>query len=328
MTIMLSVIMLLLSTTFSEARPGMKSGGGAGFTGPGSYSRNGQCLIVVVQSRDIKLYQDAVEGFEQTSGCAIGEIITLSDYASNVDVVAKIRQLDVDGVLTLGYDALVKVKGLKDMPVFSTMISQVPNGMETAKNLSAVSMTLNPDRQILMIKRTLPQTRRVAVIYDPVASGALVDQLRAAAAAYSITLITKSVKSPSEVAGALNELKGKMDILLIVPDTNIVNRNTVQEMMEFSKRNSIPVVGCSEKYIEIGAVAGFTISPVTLGNETGEIAKAVFAKKTTETRQVKYLQGSQMAVNEKAAEKMGIAVRIDDPIKKSHIDTSMIRLMR
>lgn len=272
------------------------------------------CEIVVVQSSEITPFQQAFEGFEEASGCTIKEVISIQSGSS--DLSARVRRLNPDGVLALGLDALSRIQYVKDIPIFYTMAANLPKSMQTAENISGVSMIVTPDRQIESIRQLLPKARRVGVIYDPSATGQFVQDLLKAGRGRAIEVVAIKARNLQEVARALGELKGRIDVLLMPPDLTVVTPHTVEAMMLFSFQNSVPVISFSEKYVSMGALASIMMVPADLGIQTGELARAYFIKKAEHMPAKQYARKSFLIINTRIANKFGLPLS-SEIMKKS-----------
>jgi putative ABC transport system substrate-binding protein len=262
------------------------------------------CEIVVVQSSEIKPFQQALDAFEETSGCIIKEVIFVQSSSS--DLSARVRRLNPDGVLALGLDALSRIQYVKDIPIFYTMAANLPLTMQAAENVSGVSMIIAPDRQIESIRRLLPQARRVGVLYDPSSTGQFVQDLIKAARAKSIEVVAVKTRSAQEVARLLDQFKDRIDVLLMPPDLTVVTPQTVEAMMLFSFQNLVPVISFSEKFVSMGALSSIMMVPADIGVQTGELVRAYFTQKGAGLRVREYARKSFLIVNPKIAKKFKI----------------------
>jgi putative tryptophan/tyrosine transport system substrate-binding protein len=270
--------------------------------------------VVVVQSSDIRPFRDAIEGFEETCGCVIKDIITLSP--DSPDVAMQAINLRPDGLLALGQEALARLQSIRSVPVFYTVVSSPPQSLHSANNISGVNMLVSPERQAEAILQILPNARRIGLVYDPAHTGAFVDKLLRGLRAQSVTVIAKKVSSSAEAPRMLEEMKGKVDALLLLPDVTVTTPEMVSLMLLFSFRNSVPVIAFSEKYVRMGALAAITVSPRDLGAQTGELAKAQLNDRSGSGKVVTYARKNIVIINMKIANKMGIKIR-DSVLRKS-----------
>ncbi len=270
--------------------------------------------VVVVQGADIKPFDDAVEGFESACDCTISEVI-IAD-GSRSDIAGRVRRLHPDAVLALGVDALVKLQSIRDIPIFYTMTAGARHPLQELNNFSGVSMFITPERQITSIMEVFPRAKRIGIIYDPRHTASLVERTIQYARSHSIEIVAREVHSAREVPVVLDSLNGRIDVLLMLPDTTVVTPETVNSMLIFSFRNGVPLFTFSEKYVEMGAVAALTVSPSDLGAQIGEIARKFMKDRARSAPVRTYARKHVLTINLKVAKKLGIFIP-DEIVRRS-----------
>jgi putative ABC transport system substrate-binding protein len=274
--------------------------------------------VVVVQSSDIRPFSDAIEGFEESCDCVIKDIITVSP--GGLDVAAQIHRLKPDSVLALGLDSLTRLHPVRSIPIFYTMVTSPPQSMQVSANVSGVSMIVTPERLIESMLQLLPKAKRWGVIYDPANTGMFVERLIQNVRHHSIEVIARKTKNPREVPQILEELKGKVEVLLMLPDITVTTPETVNTMLIFSFRNMVPLISFSEKYVSMGAFAAVTVSTRDLGVQTGEMVRQYFSGGSGQRQGKIYARKNLMIINMKIARKLGIAIRDAVLIKSKRVE--------
>jgi len=262
--------------------------------------------IVVVQSADIRPFDETRDGFESTCGCTIADVIVIG--SDRADVAGTIRRMNPDGVLAIGLDALARVQTIRDIPLFYTMTAGIGHPFQELKNLSGVSMFISPERQLQAIKEMFPDAKRIGLIYDPRHTDALLERAVQYANAHSIEIIAKKADTTRAVLPLLEELKGKIDVFIMLPDVTVTNRETIDSMLLFSFRNRVPIFTFSEKYVEMGALAALIVNPFDLGAQTGEIVRKRLEGRSQGGSTRTYARQQVLLINPKIAQKLGIAI--------------------
>jgi putative tryptophan/tyrosine transport system substrate-binding protein len=271
--------------------------------------------IVVVQGADIKPFDDALEGFESSCECTIIEVLTTG--SETYDIAGRVRRLHPDAVLALGMDALAKVQSIRDIPVFYTMTAGVRHPFQELSNFSGVSMFITPERQIDAIKELFPNAKRIGIVYDAHNTASIVERSVQYAKSNSIEIVPRQAGSARDIPSILDGLKGKIDVLLMLPDTTVTTRETVDAMLLFSFRNRVPIFTFSEKYVEMGAAAALTVIPRDIGVQTGEIARKLMRDRTEDGGPVRtYARKQILLINTRITTKLGITIA-DEILKKS-----------
>jgi len=104
-------------------------------------------------------------------------------------------------------------------------------------------------------------------------------------------------------------MQDSIDALWIVPDETTLSQAVVQQMLLFSYRKRIPLLGLSDRHAQMGAVFALSFaSGEDIGRQAAELAQSVLAggKATgvpyTNARKV------SLSVNLKAAQKLGLEI--------------------
>jgi putative ABC transport system substrate-binding protein len=279
----------------------------------GQVCQAGPREVVVVQSADIRPFDEAREGFESACGCDIKEVFVSAGRSGIAGDVARLRP---DAVVAIGMDALTALQSVRNVPVFYTMAAGTRPVSQELHNFSGVSMFIPPERQLDMIRELFPKAKRIGLIFDARNTAPLVDRIIHHGQANNMEIVFRRAETAGDVPRLLEALQGKIDVFLMLPDVTVVTPKTVDLLMLFSFRNRIPVFTFSEKYLDVGAVAALVVSPRDLGAQTGEIARERL-KHTSAAAPVRaFARKHILMVNATVAKKLGIVIR-DEILKKS-----------
>ncbi len=257
--------------------------------------------VIVIKDAEIRPYRDAIQGFKGACGCTVKEL-ELSDD----NLLAKVETAHPNAVFALGTRAFRKALAIKNVPVIYTMVMPSETTALSADNVSGVSMDISPETYLTSMIRLFPAVKRIGVLSDPEHTGPYVEKAAAVARTRGITLIVKTIRNPQHVPAVLNELRDKVDILWMLPDSTLVNSETIDYLMLFSFQNNMPVFSFAKKYVERGAVAALTIDPYDMGIQAGELARILSQGGTGPLRA--YARNPRLIVNMKVAEKIGLRI--------------------
>jgi putative ABC transport system substrate-binding protein len=113
---------------------------------------------------------------------------------------------------------------------------------------------------------------KIGVLYDPNNLTKFVRQAADAARPLGLELVTREVRAPREVPGALLRLRGEIDAFWMLPDPSVVSPETMEFFVLFSGENRIPLVTFSRKYVDMGALLALEVDPFDMGMQAGEMA--------------------------------------------------------
>lgn len=99
----------------------------------------------------------------------------------------------------------------------------------------------------------------------------------------------------------------------MLPDSTLLNSESVEYLMLFSFQNKVPVFSFSKQLVDRGAVAALSINPYDLGVQAGNIARLLSQGRKGPLRV--YAEKPHLSVNRKVAAKIG--VRIGNDINKT-----------
>jgi len=262
--------------------------------------------IVSVQSIRIQPYEKAINGFESVCHARIKRLV-LSEM-KDVDVVDKINEITPSIVLAIGPEALKKVRPIQDIPVIYFMVLNPLSLLSGEKNVHGIGMTLPPETQLRALRDAMPGARTIGLLYNPDKTGLLAEKTKAAARQLGLQLVAEEVYNSRNVPSFIQEMKGKIDVFMMLPDVTVVTPETVEFMLLFSLENKIPIVTFSEKYVEMGALMSIGIDAFDIGAQAGEIAEKILSGKRVMNGGQIEARKAVISINLKAAKKLGIAI--------------------
>jgi len=268
--------------------------------------------VAVLLSSDADEYKEALRGFKETAG---HQVVAVYDMEADPDQGKKLlgdieRKVKPDLIFAVGTWALQAVAGRTDIPIVYAMVLNPPSLVGAAvKNVTGASMNVPVEQSLRVLKQLGSHVKRIGVIYNKTRTGYLVKEAEAVAREEGLQLVTREVASPKEVLPALESLQDGIDALWIVPDETILAQAVVQQMLLFSYRRKIPVLGLSDRHAQMGALLSLSFaSSEDIGRQAGEAAKAVLGGKPPGQIPYTTARKTNLVVNLKAAQKLGVEV--------------------
>lgn len=146
-----------------------------------------------------------------------------------------------------------------------------------SRSLSAVYLDQPAARQMALIRLVLPKADTVAMLVGA-ESATSESALISAAKRHGMQPATARVSGPDDLYPALQRLlDGGVDALLAVPDTQIFNAGTVQNILRTAIRSRVPLFAFSPAYVRAGALAAVHATPQQAGRQAGLVARDVLA---------------------------------------------------
>ncbi len=207
----------------------------------------------------------------------------------------------------------------KDIPV---LISAVTDPVEAGivesmdkpgTNVSGTSDYLPVEKQLDLMKKLLPNVKKIGVIYNTseVNSEVQVNELKSIATGYEI--VTMGITSTNEVSNAINSLVKKIDVLYVPTDNLVVSSLPI--IVKSTLQEKIPVIASEEGSVENGALATAGINYYKLGYDTGNMAVDVLKGAEISSMPIKISEETDIFINEETLEKLDIpAPSIEDII--------------
>jgi putative ABC transport system substrate-binding protein len=237
---------------------------------------------------------------------------------SESELLSIIHKQKPDLIYTIGMDAFLTAKKIKDKPIVYSMVSNPQSMLSNEDHITGVSMNIAAKDQLSEFLKIHPKAKKIGLIYDPGETLYLYRDVQAAAYLLGITLIARDVHSPTEVPSAIRELKNKIDAFYMLPDMTVISHESIKYLMTFSLENSIPIITFSDNYVKQGALMSLNIDAFDIGRQAGEMAKSILGGKD-----VRYIQRATprraiLSINLRVAQRLGIHIS-ENILQKSEI---------
>jgi ABC-type uncharacterized transport system substrate-binding protein len=171
------------------------------------------------------------------------------------------------------------------------------------RNAGAIVLEQPFSRQFRLVRSAFPKATKVGVVVGRKNAG-LLDDLQTAAEAENLTLVDAVAESEDALVATIGQVLKEADLLLAVPDAEVLNRNTVPSVLMTTYRYRDPVVGYSKALSRAGALVSLYSSPEQIGRQAGEVAaRTLNGGKLSGMQWPRYFS---VSVNEHVARSLGI----------------------
>ncbi|MRR57214.1 MAG: ABC transporter substrate-binding protein [Deltaproteobacteria bacterium] len=229
--------------------------------------------VLVVQNYQAKPYGEVLRGFKSVCNAHTSELLVSEMDGETLS--REIRRRAPDLILALGMDALRKVRKIREIPVVYCMVLDAETVLGDEKNITGVSMTIPPDKQLAALVKVLPNLKRIGLVYNPRKTGRIVERMRDAAERRGIRLTALKAESARELPGRLAALPAGLDAYWMLPDSTFTTPEAVESTILFSINNKLPIYTFSEKYLRMGAFMSLDLDTFDLGRQAGQMAEKV-----------------------------------------------------
>ena len=269
--------------------------------------------VAVLMSAKVSDYDEALRGFKETTS---HQIVAVYDMGGDLDrgrkQLAEIEStIKPDLIFAVGSWALQVVIGRTSaVPVVYAMVLNPPSVIGAdMKNVTGASMNVPVEQPIRLFKQLGPQIKRIGIIFNPAKTGYLVGRAQRVAREEGLELVTREIGSIKEAIGALDSFQGGIDALWIVPDETILSNAVVQQMLLYSYRQRIPLLGLSDRHAQMGALFSLSFaSGEDIGRQAGELAQTILTGRAAGDVPFTNARKVYLTVNLKTAQKLGLDI--------------------
>lgn len=160
-------------------------------------------------------------------------------------------------------------------------------------------------RQLDLVRLALPQVRRIGALFGPESKTQSVT-LEERTRARGLKLISAEVQAHEPVFQGLKKILDEADLLLALPDPQIYNSSSIQNILLASYRARVPMLAFSPAYVRAGALLAVYSTPAQISSQTAVMARGALQGKALPLPQ--YPQDFTVGVNEHVARSLGLTL--------------------
>jgi len=243
------------------------------YTGP-CYGAGPKITIVI--SSNIRPYKEALDGFKKALDLAV-ECYDLKNPELVKYVLTKEHQ---DFVVAIGPEASRIVHDFSPLPPEKKLYLMVldPEELLGEDKVCGVDLRIPPDRELKKIHERLKGPLNLGIFYCPEENQEMVSLFSSRARAFGINVTGIPVESPKAVPKAFKDNLGRINTILFIPDSVVIQEALVRYLIKRSVLMGIAVIGYNHFFIENGAVMSLTIQYDKVGEEGARLLKDMILK--------------------------------------------------
>jgi ABC-type uncharacterized transport system substrate-binding protein len=216
-------------------------------------------------------------------------------------------------VLALGVEAATELaRSEMRIPVLSVFVPSQSfelivrtNPRKAASPFSAIYLNQNLGRQLDLIQLALPQRPHIGVMLGN-HSSSQVPLLDEEMRRRSLSLTQTQIDPNEPMFAKLQTLLETSQVLLALPDPQVFNSGTLQNILLSALRAGVPMVSFSPAYVKAGALMAIYSTPTQVGQQAAQLARAVLQGK--ELPPAQYPRDFSIDVNASLARSMDLNV--------------------
>ncbi|QNP48848.1 ABC transporter substrate-binding protein [Diaphorobacter aerolatus] len=209
------------------------------------------------------------------------------------------------------------VSATKDVPVVFSAVTDpvaaklVKNWEPSKTNVTGVSDLLKLEPQIELIKKVVPNAKKVGMVYNPgeANSVVVVKQLKELLTKNGMTLVEASAPRSVDVGTAARSLVGKVDVIYTNTDNNVVS--AYESLVKVGQDAKLPLIASDTDSVKRGAIAALGVNYKDLGMQTGAIVVRLLKGEKPGAIKPEVSNKTELYVNPGAAEKQGVKLTED-----------------
>jgi putative ABC transport system substrate-binding protein len=209
------------------------------------------------------------------------------------------------------------VAATRDIPVIFTAVTDpvgaklIADPKKPGGNVTGMSDLSPLAKHLDLIARITPNAKRIGVIYNPgeANSVTLVGLVKEHAPAHGMTIVEAAAPRSNDVLAAARSLVGKVDAIYVPTDNTVVS--ALEGVIKTGIESKIPVYAGDTDSVPRGAIAALGFNYYDVGRQTGAIVARVLKGEKPGDIAVQGVEKTELAVNPKSAEAMGVTIPAD-----------------
>ncbi|HEX4824797.1 MAG TPA: ABC transporter substrate binding protein [Candidatus Polarisedimenticolaceae bacterium] len=271
---------------------------------------------LVVVSPGPEAYRTAGDAARRSidEGGVPAEVVVLEDAAAEKRVA---ERLAASGNVALAVGAraarFVRAQAPDARLVYAMLLDPEALGLPgpgdaPKKNMTGVTMDVDPAAQLEVLKTLAPEVKRIGVLYDPAISGAAVRKAQAIARSKGFEVVAQAVRGEGEVLSAATLLVSSVDALWGIADSTVLTAANARALILLALRSHKPLLALSESFVRTGALAALAADPAEVGRAAGTMAASLAKNEQQQAPSPIGPPRLDLFLNKATAEHIGVAV--------------------
>jgi ABC-type uncharacterized transport system substrate-binding protein len=265
-------------------------------------------FIIVTASREGP-HAAAISGLEQALAARSIATATFQLPADDTAVRKELNNGANQLTIAVGVDAVRAVASANSrLPLIVTMVFRADHAsIHTAegngvKLAGAVWLDLPVSQVVTGVRVVFPNATRLAVARNPSQPDSPEKLAPSLLLPAGVSVTSVQVGSAPELVASIRKLRGQVEFMICLPDSNLYNKTTVESLILASLEHKLPLVGYSVSFVRAGAVLGVYPDFGEVGRQTAALAERYLSNLPVHEE---YPQHTNIAVNERVLHLLG-----------------------
>ena len=234
------------------------------------------------------------------------QYLTLAETRTTATTVGQL-------VLALGVEASTEMaRSETRVPILCAFVPSqsfesivLSNPRKGVSPISAIYLNQPLGRQLDLIRLALPERQHIGVLLGS-HSSAQVSLLEGQRRMRSLGLTHVQIDGNESIFAKLQALLEESQVLLALPDPQVFNSGTLQNILLSTLRAGVPMVSFSPAYVKAGALMAIYSTPAQVGLQAAQLTRAVLQGK--DLAQPQYPREFRIDVNASLARSMSLDI--------------------
>ena len=268
--------------------------------------------IVIVKSGDNSYFTQTIETLISHVENAISfKVLDTDSIDANADLISSANR-----IIALGIKAsqLVLERFPKKNLISAYLTQQQHRQLQLTHNNQQTILLDQPLLRYLAFTKFQFNPRSVGIInHSPIE---LNRQQRKTLKRLKLRLKQYQSTNSRELLGTVRQLVQQNDVLLMLPEQGIYNRNTLKGILLTAYRARRPVISCSPAHVKSGALAAIYSSPTDIGRHLADVLNDYGNGFADSSDHVQFARYYSVATNSRVARALGIDIPDETGLSK------------
>lgn len=226
--------------------------------------------VVVLQSDGSPAFAEVTRKISEKSNGSVTVFSLKGNADADAEIVQDIQRRRPRLVVAVGLSAALAVRKVQGTKAIFCQVFNYEDFDLLTPWMKGVGAVPSLTQQFQIWKKLDPKLTRVGVITGPRLVN-LLTEARAAASANGVDLKHVQVGSSLETLYAFKQLESRIQGLWLLPDNRVLSRNTIRDLLSYSRKEGKQVVGFGEQLLQLGAM-------MSVQSDYNDIADQVIAR--------------------------------------------------